>query len=395
MITVLPYDAGTLPVRAVSHVPGCDLGYYREADFEEGQTEDRHEAQNAAMRVVTPWPMRPWLEPMPGKMWVDVDRRHQAEGDEGLRFNLYHRDSLDDAFSLVPAGAGRLKLAPQPELEPTDAAVTSELGRSEVTQRSTEWDELVCRLDTLNESGGTALREPLLLVWDGLCGPAYRLELADNTLFAPFDLRRGLEGYLGVDAAGVPLLDEAAQAWLDLTVRGRYALYLRPRRWRWVVTVLAHFFTVSAFESYPNDELFIRTYFDRPPVYPWRHDVVHTSQVTDLEDFWGNRRSYDQGVEWSFDHSREAASLRSEIVGQQYTMGACFAYILLGCEAPVITLWRHPPRVGEIVLGLGRLDLATGAEDSRVWFVQRAVAQVLYPPTIIGEYLAPSFNVWA
>lgn len=108
MITILPYDAGTLPVRAVSTVPGCDLGYWREADFEEGQTEDRHQAQNDSVRLISPWEMKPWLEPMPGKMWVDACRQYQAEGNDGLRFNLYHRDILDDSYSLVPSGGGRL-----------------------------------------------------------------------------------------------------------------------------------------------------------------------------------------------------------------------------------------------------------------------------------------------
>jgi hypothetical protein len=242
------------------------------------------------------------------------------------------------------------------------------------------------RLDTGNETGGTLLREPLELAFDRLRGASYHLELPDQSLFTPFDMRYP-ERYLVVDGNGRPLPDDQAEQVMSLRNGGRYRLHLRPRRWRYAATVWAYYVYISAFEYVPASEIFFRAHFDRPPFHPYRHNLIETTKTTPLTGWFGTPLSQDIGISYQWETSRSAEGLRTEIIeGQFYTL--CLSKIFVFATDAEVTVYRYPPRQNDIVLGIERVDQATGA--SQIWWVVARWEQFdEYPVTVLGQYLVP------
>lgn len=381
MIYGQAYDAGTILTRdRVADRPGMEAIYYREADLEENIGESKTANINAAMKDADRLELRPWPASFPRHAWVDWTPRYEAEGDTGLRLELHTLDALGNDTHPAPAGAAAFTQAPRELLDPSSGRICRALSWREVqTRHGSEW----LRLDTKNETGGTRLKEPIALNFSRLRGAGFRLVLPDNSLFSPFDLRYP-ERYIVTNDAGQVVTGEH---WLNLSPRGLYRFYLRPRRWRYVAIVIAHYWIVSGFESFPADEVFTRSHFDRPPFYPYRHDV-NTSRLLDYyQNFYGEPRAYDAGIDWQWNHSRNAAALRHEIIeGQIYTL--CWAKIFTGNEDADVTLWRYPPRAGDVVLGIGRVDASTGSE-SRLWIHQRDDGTAQYPMTLVGQFYVP------
>ena len=325
MITLLPYDALTVPRPVASSLPGVSEGYWREVNCEEFPSEDRHVEIDAEMRQVTPWAVEPWPELLPGKMWVDWCPEYAGETD-GLLVNLHHHETEAGTHAVVPAGEAYLDEAPEEELRREEARVSSLMTWREVQSYAstpTDW----YRLDTRNEALGTRLLAPARIVFDGIRGSAFRLEVPDQSLWTPFDLRLGLDSYYAMGDSGQVIEEADAAAFINLTQRSTHALYLRPRRLRIVVTVIAHYMYATFFEIVMNDEVFTRVYFDRPPVYPIRHDLLRTKTETPLTNYWGDPRSYDYGLDYAFSLSRTAAELAHEILAQQF-FDPCMGYYL-------------------------------------------------------------------
>lgn len=389
MITLIPFDALTVPRPVASPLPGCSEGYWREVNCEEFPNEDRHVEIDAELRQVQPWTVTPWPEQLPGKMWVDWCTEYSGETD-GLLVNLHHHEGESDTFAVAPAGEAYMDEAPVEELRPAEARVGRLLDWRDV-QEHAEDPHAWYRLDTRNEALGTRLQAPARIVFDGVRGSAFRLEVPDQTLWTPFDLRLGTDAYYGLTDDGVPLSDDDTRRFLSLTQRSTHTLYLRPRRLRIVVTVIAHYLFATFFELVKNDEIFTRVYFDRPPVYPVRHDLLHTTQDTPLTNFYGEPRSYDLGLDTAFSMSRTAAELSHEIVAAQY-FDPCMAYVLIGYELPDMTVWVYPARANDIVCGLGRVDTASGME-SRIWLAQREDMSSEYPARVVGQFLSALFRV--
>lgn len=375
MIYASLFDAGTDLRRRPSNLPGLDTAWAPDANFEERTVEfvyDRKvEYQNAQMRELGPVNVRAWPVTMPRKVWLDRTHRYAWNGTDGFGFNLYHVDRVAGDFPPIPGGDPRLELnADDPEVERAAGRLLREYDWREVRARAevpADW----YRLDTLNESGGTVLEEPLGLRIPDVRG-AVALELVDNSLFAPFDLRQGTDRYLAVDAENRPLADPNGER-LYLHPRGRYNLYLRPRRWRWFVTVYATFYYISIFEFFPVTLVFPKAWYDTPPRYPMRHRILDTSPD-----------STDPAIVDAFDSSRAAADLRSEILDAQYWT-PCEAFVFGDIELVQMWLERYPPRRDEYALGIGQVDDATGKE-SLTWIRNRLNLDAAYPKQTIAFF---------
>jgi len=393
-LTVKMFDAGTQPVYPdATDIPGCDRLYWREGTtWEENVASPRIAEQNFEM-----WDtldlgsvsMDPWPETLPPVAWADFSSSNRAYGSDGVRPELYHNDPFTDPaaadWPLCPAGAGRLELNPEPTADPEEGRVTTTLDYLEIQAvQGPQW----YRLETDNEHLGTRLKKPLLMVWARLTGPSYRLVMPDNSIYTPFDLRHGLDWYFLVDEHRARIPDELAEGLLDLANRGHYTLYLRPRRWRYVATVVAHFMYISFAWQFLAQEYFIRSHYDRPPFYPYRHNVITSSMSAPLTNYFGHARSYDLGIAWQWEHSYNATLLAREILNAQWKE-LCFAKLFVGNEDADITLWRQQPRRGEVVAGLGRLDTVTGDEHI-AWIVQRVdLPSTTYQDQVLGQYLVP------
>ena len=385
MIHCALHDGGTVPMLRPDAVPGMDEMYWREGNFEEGVAEDRTRETNAVMQATDPVTMRPWPEPMPRHAWVDWTPRYEADGDDGLRFSLHHVDQITESSALVSAGEVLFTREPQPLLDASEGRLIRALDWREVQARAedpTEW----LRLDTDNESGGTHLKQPLELIYDRLRGATYHLELPDQSLFTPFDLRYP-ERYRVVTDDGRELSDEEAAQALALRNGGRYRLHLRPRRWRYVATAWAYYALISGFEYVISTEVFTRAHFDRPPFYPYRHDLIESSKTTPLSGWFGAPLSYDEGIESQWGLSRSSQALRLEILDGGFRT-LCLVKLFLFATNAEVTVWRYPPQTGEIVLGIDRVDQATGS-SSRWWVVAKEDQATEYPATVLGHYLVP------
>jgi hypothetical protein len=355
MIYASLFDAGTELRRQPADVPGCDTAWWTDAHFEESIFEYRKRSktlhQNEKMRDADPMEIRPWPEPMPGKMWVDHTARYTWNGLDGLSLNLYHVDRIAGDFPPLPAGAAQLITNPKPEVDRAEGRTLRELTWREVrdaAETPTDW----YRLDTLNESQGTQLTEPLALIVPEARG-SIALEMVNQSLFDPFDLRKGTEWYRATDDNGEAFTGDVSE-YLYLYPRGRYNLYFRPRRWRYYVVVYAVFIYISFFELFPVTTAFTHAWYDTAPRYPIRHNILNT-----------NPGSTDPAILWQFEHSQAAADLTHQIFEAQWWT-PCEAFIFSSIELVQMWVYREAPRKYENVLGIGRVDQATGRE-SRVW----------------------------
>ena len=130
--------------------------------------------------------------------------------------------------------------------------------------------------------------------------------------------------------------------------------------------------------------------WNRPPIYPTRHDLIHTTQTTVIE-YNNTEWSYDAGLSDSFTMSRSAAFLRHQVIDMQWFTQS-EALIFTGHDPATLAMWLWPPEPGDIVLGIGRVDDVTG-EEQVTWIKQTEDLTAQYPRTVTGAYIVPEFVV--
>jgi hypothetical protein len=208
-----------------------------------------------------------------------------------------------------------------------------------------------------------------------------------SPLFAPVDLTHP-EWYDVLDENGGPV--DAPLRRMSLRQDGRYRLYLRPANWRWVPTVWANYLYVSFFEMFTTRLVYTTAWFDRPPIYPRRHDLIHTTQSATWE-YMHNLYSYDAGISWALNGSRGAQDLRFQIIDAQWWTQS-EAFIFLSVDPLTLAMWMWPPEAGDIVMGIGEIDNVSGAEQT-VWLRQNRDLTDIYLRTVTGSYIVPDFAV--
>jgi hypothetical protein len=364
-----------------------DEWYYADGDFEEELFQDRQADTNNIMVDVDTVTLQPWPEPFPGKMWVDNHQRYTRITDDGLGFELYQDELTEDEPFLVASYKAYADTSQDPNANKDDAHYLKRLDWQEIQAAAADPTEYL-RLKGLNEYRGLGI--PAELNWEGLDGSAFVLTLLDNSLFAPFDLRYP-DNYVIITDNGDQLSQADAKQWFFLDKDGSYRLYLRPCKWRYVATVIAHYLLITLFEAYPVNIPFTRAHFDRPPVFPYFHDVLNAVPFF-LHPFFGGLYAADAGVDHQWSASRSARQMAKDILEQQY-FTTCESLVFTGYEIPVITLWRYPPDPGDIILGIERVDTASGDVD-RVWIKQLLDPFDDYPPVVIGDFIAPTFRVY-
>lgn len=378
MIYAEARDAMTRPLVTVAKVPGEDELTWVETDTEEDIRTDRSREMNAAMMAAQPeLTIAPWPLPVPRQAPVDLTMRYA-----GVAFHLHEYDQAHERWAPVPAGVATIQNT-YDRFEPNQRAMTKMLSPQEVRKFKPNPEKWI-RLPFVNEAAGTDMKDPIAMIWNGLQNARFTIELPDNDVFEPFDLTHP-DRYSFVGDGGKAI--ENGAMWGAFGDRARVVLYLRPRRWRWVVTVLAHFEFVTWFEEVPNDEMFVSAFYRRPPFYPYRHNIAVSAQPDQYQtpNYFGDLRSYDQGISSAWDLSWHSIELRRQILDQQW-FSMCECYIFLGNELPDIAIQAYPPRMGEIVVGIGFVDEATGRE-SRAWAVQAVDASAIYPQRTVVQVI--------
>jgi hypothetical protein len=393
------FDAGTtLVIDPLDDTPGMDAAYFRELDMERQFPTERQDDINDLL-VDTPFSgfLRPWPEGFPWRMWMDYTDRHRGDYG-GPKFTLYNWDDYSGDFSPVPAATAEVVTPTlyDPGASVDDARATDWLTSKEIEVAAGSDDPTTwLRLPLRNEVGGRDghncdLLNRVVITQNAHSGPHYKLVGDYNPIFAPFDLRRP-EWYDLVDSQGHPLDLDAAGMIKDqlcsILNDSSYRIYVRPANWRWVVTVTAYYYYVSWWEFFLTKEIFTHAYFNRPPIYPHRHNLLKTTRTQDLEFdnvYW----SLDAGIDDGFHRSRGAQFLRQQIVDAQWWTYS-EAYILAGNDPAKLYLWMWPPEQGDIVLGIGNVDHITGQQQT-VWFKQNRDLET-YTRGIIGTYLIMDF----
>jgi len=393
------FDAGTtMIIDPLVNVPGMDQGYFRELDMEYTWPAERQALINEEL-IDTPFngTYRPWPGQFPWRMWVDYTDKY-AGVSGGLKSTFYHWDQYLSDFEPVPSDLAQIEKTAdyEPNVERRYERMTRQPDSEEIAatfdepEASTEY----LRLPVYNEPGGKHgancnLLDPLILEHHGHVGYEYKLVLDYNPLFAPVDMRHP-EWYDIVRPDGSTLDQVGKQHVLSLLDNGAYRIYMRPANWRWVASVSARYIYISWFEAFYTQQIFTHAWFNRPPIYPVRHDLIHTSKVLDFE-YQGSYYSTDAGVEYGFNSSRGAGWLRYQIIDAQWwTLSE--AYIFVNNEPAKLVLWLWPPEEGDIVLGLGEIDRATGSQQT-FWLRQNRDLTDVYPRTVLGLYIILDFVV--
>jgi len=371
-------DALTHPILTTKVVPGEDRLLWTEVDTEEDIRTDLLQQTNAAMRAVDPYlTVAPWPLPVPRQAPLDYTMRYR-----GFELRLHQFDQAFGAWA--PAPGGRATIAPITNPLDRDQQVMSRMLRPEEIRETAADPTRWIRLPFQNEYTGTVLKEPAWMRWQGMHNGRFTIEVPENDIFEPFDLTKP-ERYVFVTDDDSTI--EHGEEWGAFGDNARLVFYLRPRRWRWIVTVLAHFEHGNWYESVANDEVFISVFYLRPPFYPMRHNIGETAQSYSYEvfNFYGQPRSLDIGLTSAWDLSWHSRELRRQILDQQW-FTLCEYYVFTGNEDPDLALVAMPPRVGEIVAGIGFVDEASSRE-SRIWAKQTADLSSVYPQRTIGQFL--------
>lgn len=398
------FDAGTtMVIDPFEETPGMDSGYYRGLDMEyQFPTELQDQINQRIIDTPLSGFYRPWPDGFPWRMWMDYSNR--LRGDYGgPHFDLFHWDDFSGNFEPAPAPTATV-ITPtlydpgtyRDDARITDWFTTAEIQAAEGAEAAndpTTW----MRLPLRNEPGGRDgyrcnLLNKVVVNQFAQAGTHYKMVGDYNPLYAPFDLRHP-EWYALVDSNGSPydpgMTGVDPRQWLSLLNNNSYKLYVRPANWRWAVTVTAYYYYISWFELIYTKEIFTHAYFDRPPIYPRRHDFLTTTRTADLE--WDNTYwSHDAGIDDGFERSRGSQFLRDQIVDAQWWTYS-EAYVLAGNDPAKIYLWLWPPEPGDIVLGISTIDRITG-QESVIWLKQTADLTDIYQRQVIGIYLDLGFT---
>jgi hypothetical protein len=389
------YDAGTeLRIDSLLSTPGMDHAYFRELDMEyQWPTQLQGEINERLRETHTTATLRPWPVPFPGRCWIDWTKRYNGP-DGGLTIKPARWDIMFDDYALVPAPLTQIPDAatydPNADMEDArliDAKTTIEIAAE--NSQPTEWLRQPLHNEIGGKHGGTCdLKQPTVMQQLYHVGDMLRPVINYSPLFAPVDGRHP-EWYNLLRADGTQIGDEKKLHYMSMMPEGDYRLYLRPANWRWVVTVWANYLYVSWFEMFPTREIFTTAYFNRPPVYPHRHDLIKTTQNPYFE--WHNiYYSIDGGISAGFESSRGAAFLRSQMINAQWWTQS-EAYIFTGNDPATIAIWLWPPEPMDIVLGIGRVDTSTGEEEI-LWLQQAVDLTAEYERQIIGSYIDLGFS---
>lgn len=388
------FDAGTtLNILPWMDTPGMHDGYFRDLDMEYTWPGEFQTRINEALRTTeTRVEFLPWPEPFPGRSWIDWTPRYEGE-DGGLKIETKRYEVMFDQYSDV---SGKLTQIPtdasySPILDINDTRVADSKTIDEIQaehEHPTEW----LRKPLSNEQGGSdyaycQLETPAWLIQNHHIGDEFRPVVNYSPLFAPVDLTHP-EWYDVMRSDGTYVEEPLRR--ISLRQDGRYRLYLRPANWRWVATVWANYLYVSFFEMFTTRLIFTTAWFDRPPTYPRRHDLIHTTQTADWE-YMNNYYSTDAGISYACNASRGAAFLRHQIIDAQWWTQS-EAFIFLSVDPLILAMWMWPPEAGDIVMGIGEIDNATGGEQI-VWLVQNRDLTSVYPRTVTGSYAVPDFAV--
>ncbi len=395
------FDAGTTLVidPLETSVPGMDSAYFRELDMEYQFPTQRQDEINQYL-VDTPFSgfLRPWPDGFPWRMWMDYTDRHRGDYG-GPQFTLYNWDDYSGDFAPVPAPTAQV-ITPtlyDPGANPDDTRMSDwltpgEIQTAEGSSDPTTW----LRLPLRNEPGGKDghrcnLLNPAVITQHAHTGPHYKMVGDYNAIYAPFDLRHS-EWYDLVDSMGNPL--DLSQANLikeqlcSILNDSSYRLYVRPANWRWVATVKAYYYYISWFEFFLTFQMFTHAYFNRPPIYPHRHDLIHTTRTQSVEwdhTWW----SLDGGIDDGFNRSKGAAFLRHQIIDAQWWTYS-EAYVFARNDPAKLYIWLWPPEAGDLVLGIGNIDHITGSQQT-VWFRQNRDLTDEYRRLVLGGYLVMDF----
>jgi hypothetical protein len=397
------YDAGTRLLKGnygggslldVQAKPGMQKGSFREIDME-------YDFRDAATRIVQinkalregdlRTELLPWPVPFPGRMWMDNTTRYEA-AEGGPVLQAYHNDPYGGGYDLAPAGRTELVVVDRKEEVEREQARVSALPTTEAIQdrnpSPTEW----LRLDLENEAGSSSTdlqRQQVMMHHTDKEGGRVTLSGGFNAITCPFDLREPT-WYRVLDRDGAPIATEPEDVakLLAFDPEGHYRLYLRPANWRWVYTVVAHYIYVSWFELFYTDQIFTQAYYQRPPVYPKRHDLLHAVPQFTVN---GVPHSYDEAINLSWDYSRASKFLSHQIIDAQwYTMSE--AFIFAGNDPGSLVITMYPPAANDIVLGVGRVDYPGGTEET-LWVQQvtDVEAESGWAPTTLEVYYVPWF----
>lgn len=379
------------------NVPNMDLGWWvQDRNYEHYFYEElaAMAKTQASMRDVTRRPVRQWPEKISNHMWVDRTDRY-AGSIEGWFLEMKMRDQLTGNFYPMPR-------CPHIWMDPTYEP--PELNAQEVVTRphkhhnpaeAATWNPNGIplpwgRLPFKNESeaqdprfrGYTHLKQEILVDVHGYEGAQIALVNPNDTLlFTPFDFTHP-EWYNVFTDDGNPL---PTDPWLFIRPDSDYVIHLRPRWWRFTIFVLAHYAYVSLWGIQLNDEYFVHTFFDRPTVYPYRHDCIHSKQVQGTPNWNNDFRSYDLGLDMWWETTDAAANLAREMLDQQYSW-YCVVYMFLSNENPDCFIECWPPRKGDIVCALERIDKATGSSTT-VFVQQNRYLNHVFPDYQWGAYL--------
>lgn len=379
---------------------GMDTAWWIEVDCEEDTEGELIPSMNRAMVEVTPTEVAPWPEPICSHAHVDAsDRIDQFPLWAGVWDTLTGEiDAIDSSRQVIdPLTPNALAALSSAAIRPVTSGASPEATRAAVQEaagigEAAKW----VRLPYRNEFGMTDLGAPVWAIWETIpAGGGLTLVVPQaQDHFAPFDLchperyRLAIEDLERSDGLKALPLDVQPLDHALLEEGGYYALYLRPRRWRWFVTCIAHYVYVDPLFEWPVDEIFLAVFWDRPPFWPYRHDITYSRRPEnyDLLNFYGQPRSWDVGIDSKWRLSRAAAQMAHEMYAQQWWF-LCNGYFFTGNEMPDILIESDAPQQHEAVLGIGRIDTATGAE-TRLWVIQRGNLDAEYPRQVIGQYLA-------
>lgn len=379
MIRALAFDGGTSLRVQEEAAKGLDQAWWTQVHLEEMVGEEttyldryRDSTISTSLRAIRRWPT-----PITNHMPIDLTPRYAWTGNDGLALNLLGLDPVTGGWYPHPKGSGAMSVEPRPEVYPARESQGRLLTLAE-TQADVGPDAI--RLRYRNELGGTALEQPWAISWEGVEDVGW-LSSPDNSLFIPFDLsNRDL--YAARDING-SRLDWSFAA---LKPGATYHLHLGPRRWRYTATLLAHFYKVTWFEMVPWDVWFIRSWYDRAPVYPYRHDVIRTAGNEDWWDtYLGIYLAYDAGLESAFLASDAADYMRGEIEFTTGMDGLCSATILASTEAAALYVWREAARRWDVPVVIQEMDQGTGVR-SEVYVEATGDTSSLYPRQLLGTF---------
>lgn len=334
---------------------GVDAYRWREMECEmDAHRSERLLVENAIVQTPEMQKPKPWSGGLiRSKLPIDTDT---TWGPIALR--LWRRGAAESVFSLA-----REFIFDKPP-----AALAS---LADVQQ----WFGPVFRATSENEQKGL-LKAPVVALGNSLAGGFVVPELPDNDFFEPFDLRNKDDFLFFLGDKEVSY--HAAMQWGN----GNVFLFLRPRQWRFFARVIAHYVYVTWFEEVPNDEVFLKVFYDRFPIFPWRVNLQAAKQFTIWHPYEGAYLFYDYAIDQKWQHSRAASEMRSEMLQQQW-FSLCAAYIFLYAEPAAITIWREKPVEGETVCFLG--CSGTLAPEKLVRVVRKGGSNA-YPRTLIGTF---------